>query len=483
MQNILTRVFALIICLQPTSYLGAQHEKTVAEQVRSHLDSLEASDQFSGVVLIAKSGKILFSKAYGYANLADSIANKMDTRFNLASMNKMFTGLAIMQLVQAGKLALHEKVGTYLPEYPNRSVRDSVSIDQLLTHTSGMGNFWEEHARLAKERFKTVADYLPLFVDQKLSFVPGSKFAYSNSGFMVLGLIIEKVTGEDYFTYVRKHIYEPADMNDTESYALDEVVPRLATGYTMSTEQSGQWKNNIWSNVVKGTPAGGGYSTAGDLFNFATALQSFKLLNKENTVAYTMGRVKYAKGKYGYGLSEEIINGNRVLGHTGGHYGIANELMILPELGYVVVILTNGEVENYWEASNFIKRKLTGTTPAIDNYFFTRHICNLIAANGYDHGIKEIKRQQGRFAIREGVVERIAFRSLFVGNNTLGIALFTLNADLFPESPVAEYNLAEAYYVTGNATAAIRHYERYLQMQPDDEDAARKLAMVRRKGK
>lgn len=421
MQHILIRLFALIICLHPKPYLWAQHEKALVAQVQSHLDSLEATDHLSGVVLIAKGQKVLFGKAYGYGNLADSIANQMDTRFNLASMNKMFTGLAIMQLVQAGKLALHEKVGTYLPDYPNRRVRDSVTIDQLLTHTSGMGNFWEAHDSLAKEKFKTVADYLPLFVDQQLLFAPGSQFAYSNSGFMVLGLIIEKVSGEDYFTYVSKHIYKQADMNDTDSYALDEVIPRLATGYTMSVEKPGQWKNNTWSNVVKGTPAGGGYSTAADLLNFATALQGFRFLNKENTEAYTMGRVKYAKGKYGYGFSEEMINGHRVIGHTGGHYGIANELMILPESAYVVVILTNGEVENYWAVSNFIKRKLVGTTPGIDNYFFTRRICNIVAAKGYDYGMKEIKRQQGRYAIRESVVDRIAFKSMFEGRNSLAM--------------------------------------------------------------
>ncbi len=351
------RSILLLSFLYSSTQLIAQPPRRSLARIQKHLDSLETTDHLSGVVLIAREGKILFQKAYGYANLADSVPNTINTRFNLASINKMLTGLAIMQLVQAGKVSLKEKVGTYLPQYPNRTVRDSVTIEQLLTHTSGMGNFWEAHDSLAKEKFKHRPGLPSLFAGQKLMFAPGARFSYSNSGFMVLGLIIEKVSGQDYFDYVRTHIYNPAGMPDTDAYSLDEVTPRLATGYTMSLEKQGQWKNNIWSNVVKGTPAGGGYSTAKDLLSFALALQQHKLLTTANTSAYMLGRLKYAKGFYGYGFSEETINGHKVIGHTGGHYGIANEFMIIPDLKYVVIILTNGEVENYWETANVIKTR------------------------------------------------------------------------------------------------------------------------------
>lgn len=478
MQHTLLRALLLLCFLQPITYLGAQSTRDAITQIQAHFDSLETVDHLSGVVLIAREGKILFQKAYGYANLADSIPNKLNTRFNLASMNKMFTGLAVMQLVQAGRISLQEKVGTYLPGYPNRSVRDSVTIHQLLTHTSGMGNFWEAHDSLAKEKFKSIADYLPLFANQKLMFAPGARFSYSNSGFMVLGLILEKVSGQDYFDYVRDHIYKPARMTDSDAYCLDEVIPRLATGYTMCVEKQGQWKNNTWTNVVKGTPAGGGYSTAKDLLNFALALQSFKLLNADNTDAYTLGRIKYAKGLYGYGFSEETINNHKVMGHTGGHYGIANEFMIIPDLHYIVVILTNGEVENYWEASNFIKYKLVGSTPAMDNYFFTRKVCNLIAERGLDKGMTLIKNNQGRYSIRESVVERVAYKCLFEGKNKAAFDLFKLNMALFPESSVGYYNLGTACYVTGDVRGAIEYYKKYLVLEPGDGEVMGRVKLL-----
>lgn len=471
------RTILLLTLLYTTALLHAQPSHDPLPHIRKHLDSLETTDHLSGVVLIARDGKILFQKAYGYANLADSVRNTTNTRFNLASMNKMFTGLAVMQLVQAGKLSLKEKVGTYLPQYPNQAVRDSVTIEQLLTHTSGMGNFWEAHDTLAKEKFKTINDYVPLFAHQPLMFTPGTSFAYSNSGFMVLGLVIEQISKQNYFDYVRDHIYTPAAMSNTDAFSLDEAIPRIAIGYTMSLETPGQWKNNIWSNVVKGTPAGGGYSTAKDLLNFALALQQYKLLDAANTSAYTLGRIKYAKGLYGYGFSEETINGHKIIGHTGGHYGIANEFMIIPDLKYVIVILTNGEVENYWETANFIKRQLLGHTPAIDNYFFTRKVCNLVAQKGLDAGMAFVRSSTQ--TIRESVVERIAYKYLFERKNTIAVDLFNLNLTRFPDSPTSYYNLAEAYTTIGNIPQSITNYTKYLDLDPGNKDVIKKLGKLR----
>jgi D-alanyl-D-alanine carboxypeptidase len=201
----ITSIF-LTALLQPI-VVKSQNLESIVYPIRSHLKNLEKENNLSGVVLIAKNGKPIYREAFGFANLPDSIKNKPDTKFNLASMNKMFTGMAIMQLVQSGKISLQDKVGKYLLDYPNKTVADSVTIHQLLTHTSGMSSFWEEYDKLAKEKFKTVSDYLPLFVNKKLVFAPGSDFLYSNSGYMVLGLIIEKVSSQNYFDFVKEYIY------------------------------------------------------------------------------------------------------------------------------------------------------------------------------------------------------------------------------------------------------------------------------------
>ncbi|MGI9583295.1 serine hydrolase [Chryseobacterium sp. RRHN12] len=443
--------------------------------IRKQLRILEKENYFSGVVLIAKGDKTIYKKAFGYANLADEIPNKTNTKFNLASMNKMFTGLAIMQLAEKGKLSLHDRVGKYLPDFPNKLIADSVTIHQLLTHTSGMGNFWTEHDKLAKEKFKTVSDYLPLFIHQELLFSPGKGFQYSNSGYMVLGLIIEKVSGLNYFDYVRTYIFEPAKMKDTDSYDLEEAIPNMATGYTMLSEKPGHWKNNMYSNVTKGTPAGGGYSTAEDLLRFSVALQQNTILKKEFTQLYSTGKVKYKDGSYAYGIVENFLNGQRMLGHTGGHFGIANELMIFPESGYTVVILTNGEVENYWEASNLIKKELTGSTNATDNFFYTKDVIRTVEKNGLSAGIKKLEADSDKkYVLKENLIERYGQKFLFEKKYIQAIHLFQLCTAQFPDSATPYYNLSEAYRLSHQTEKAVEFLKIYLNREPLDKEAEMK---------
>ncbi|SOD14751.1 serine hydrolase [Pedobacter xixiisoli] len=448
------------------------------ESISAHLKNLEKENYLSGVVLIAKNGKPIYRETFGFANLPDRIKNKPDTKFNLASINKMFTAMAIMQLVESGKISLEDKVGQYLLDYPNKTVADAVTIHQLLTHTSGMHSFWEEYDKLAKEKFKTVADYLPLFVNKKLAFTPGSDFLYSNSGYMVLGLIIEKVSGQNYFDFVKEHIYKPAKMINTDAYELDNVIANLATGYTMSLEEPGQWKNNTFLNPTKGTPAGGGYSTVDDLLSFANALQSNRLLSKENTALCTSGKVKFREGMYAYGFEEITINGHRIIGHTGGHDGVASEIMIYPDLGYTVVILTNGEVENYWEVSNLIKKQLVGPAPSINNFFYTKDIIKTVSNKGYEAGIKQIEQNSKKYSLRENLIERYGCKLLFERKINQSIDLFKLNIRFFPNSTYGYYYISEAYRVSGQKKQAIEYLKLYLEKEPEDNDAKVKYNLL-----
>ncbi|MDH6210338.1 D-alanyl-D-alanine carboxypeptidase [Chryseobacterium sp. BIGb0186] len=472
----ITAVF-FIALLQPI-VLRSQNLKNIIDPIKSHLKILEKENNLSGVVLIAKDGKPIYREAFGFSNLPDRVKNKPDTKFNLASINKMFTAIAIMQLVESGKISIQDKVGQYLTDYPNKTVADSVTIHHLLTHTSGMHSFWEDYDKLSKVNFKTVADYLPLFVDKKLAFAPGSDFYYSNSGYMVLGLIIEKLSGQKYFDYIQEHVYQPAKMINTDAYELDHAIPNLATGYTMSLEEPGQWKNNIYSNLAKGTPAGGGYSTADDLLNFANALQNNILLNKESVTLCTSGKVKYREGMYGYGFEENKINGQRIFGHTGGHDGIACELMIYPDLGYTVAILTNGEVENYWEASNLIKKQLVGSSPSIDNFFYTKNIIKTISNKGYEAGIKEIEQNSEKYSLRENLIERYGCKFLFEKKTNQAIDLFKLNIHLFPNSTNGYYYISEAYRFSGQKKQAIEYLKLYIEKEPEDQNAQIKYKLL-----
>jgi CubicO group peptidase (beta-lactamase class C family) len=195
---------------------------------------------------------------------------------------------------------------------------------------------------------KTVADYLPLFANDPLAFEPGSKWQYSNSGFVVLGLIIEKVSGQGYYDYVKEHIFKPAGMLDTDSYERDKDVSNLAIGYTRmgdngTPDPSAPRQSNMPMRPVKGSPAGGGYSTVDDMLRFSVALRDHKLLSQKYTEIVTTGKVEMgAPGrKYGYGFGEEVSNSRHIVGHNGGGPGIGANFDMFPELGYTAVILGN----------------------------------------------------------------------------------------------------------------------------------------------
>jgi len=327
---------------------SATPQAGVAGEIDSYLSSLVAENKLSGAVLVAKDGVTVASKAAGIANKATGVPITLDTKFNLGSMNKMFTAVAIAQMAQAGRLSFDDPVSKHLPDYPNKEVADKVTIHQLLTHTYGMGMYWNEKFMAQREKMVTVAAHLPLFASDPLLFPPGEKFQYSNSGYMVLGAIIEKLSGQDYYSYVQEHIYKPAGMTETGFYEPGKEIPNLAIGYSRMSpdgKKLEEARDNTNTREVKGGPAGGGYSTVGDLVKFHMALRSYKLLNEESTRLVTTGKVDAGGpiGRYGYGFGDKVFEGKHIVGHNGGSPGIAANFEMYPELGYTAVILMNSD--------------------------------------------------------------------------------------------------------------------------------------------
>jgi CubicO group peptidase (beta-lactamase class C family) len=318
------------------------------DEIDESIAGLAANDQLSGTVLIAWQGKPVLERAYGLADRDQNIRNQTDTKFNLGSMDKMFTAISILQLAEQGRLSLDDRAAVHLPDYANQEVARSVTIHQLLTHTSGMGNYFDSplYAEI-HDQIRSAADYLPLFIDTPLQFEPGERFGYSNSGYIVLGLIIEAVSGQNYYDYVREKIFEPSGMSDTAAYEIDAGTPNLAIGYTYLDEngmQTDQLSDNLFVLPMRGGPAGGGYSTAPDLNAFANALLSYKLLSPEMTDLLLEGKVELNEGvEYAYGFFDRTVMGQRAVGHGGGFPGICSILAIYPDLGYTTVILTNSD--------------------------------------------------------------------------------------------------------------------------------------------
>ena len=297
-----------------------------------------AADQFSGAVLVAKDGRVVFSRAYGQADRERELANTVDTRFRIGSMNKMFTAAAILQLVEAGKVDLRAPLGTYLPGYPDRDVARKVSVHHLLTHTGGTGDIFGPEFDANRNELRTLADYVELYGERGPEFEPGSRWAYSNYGFVLLGRVIENVTGESYYDYVQEHIYEPAGMTRTGSLAEDETVVGRSLGYTKAPGES-DWIPNTDTLPYRGTSAGGGYSTVGDLARFAEALTSHTLLSPRYTQMLFTRKVTSG---YAYGFDDSRdASGNGWVGHGGGAPGMNGDLRIYPKSGYVVAVLAN----------------------------------------------------------------------------------------------------------------------------------------------
>ena len=301
-------------------------EKAVAEAV--------AADQFSGTVLVAREGKPLLLKSWGLASVEHNVPNRTDTKYNLGSINKLFTRLAIGQLVQAGKLSFDDTLGKVLPDYPSVEARQKVTVRHLLDMSSGIGDFFGERFEATpKDRVRTIRDYLPLFADKPLEFKPGTQARYSNGGYVVLGAIIEKASGQDYYAYVREHLFKPLGMASTDSYEADASVPNLAMGYTRPGPSEPR-RSNIYTRPARGSSAGGGYSTAEDMLRFGLALQRGALLKPE-TVRAVFGEMwPAAPGK-------ELLEGRISGGWTGGAPGINAALETDARAGTTIVVLAN----------------------------------------------------------------------------------------------------------------------------------------------
>jgi len=304
------------------------NDEELMAAARQLLEAETRADEFSGVVLIAKNFQVLFQQAYGFADREKKIPNRKDTKFNLGSINKNFTRAAILQLEKQGKLSLPDPIQKFLPDYPNRQAAEKVTIQQLLDMTSGIGDFFgPRYEATPKENIRSLQDYLPLFADQPLKFEPGTNNRYSNGGYIVLGVLIEKASGLDYYTYVRENIFKPNGMLDTDSYERDKAVPNLALGYTRRGRPGGERVLNQATLPGRGSSAGGGYSTAEDLLKYVKAL--------------SLGKI----------FLPDIANG---LGIAGGAPGINANLEWDRRSGYVVIVLTNFDPPTAGRASRQI---------------------------------------------------------------------------------------------------------------------------------
>ncbi len=327
----LMRGFILGLCV--TMAAGGAQAQELAEKIDAVMTEFARLDLFSGTVLVAMGGDIVYAEAFGEANKDHRVANILETRFNIGSIGKTFTGVAVMQLVERGKLELSAPVVRYLPDFP---YGDTITVHHLLSHTSGMYNYMAHpEYRARKAGLRNIDDFLPLIYDQQLVFdTPGQSFAYSNSGIVVLGAVIEKVAGQPYAQYIRENILAPAGMTDTGINFWDQIVPNRAMGYTKGL--SGGFTAAIFQ-VPPASADGGIETTVLDMLKFDRALYGDTLLGEASkTKMFTPNLV-------GYGYCWRIANdgGHKSIGHGGGAPGVSASFMRYPDDDVTIIVLSN----------------------------------------------------------------------------------------------------------------------------------------------
>lgn len=331
------KLFVFFMALLP---LVALAQKNYAHLLEKYMKAQEAVHEFSGAVLIAKKGKIIYKQAFGQANREWKIFNTVDTRFPIASLTKQFTAAAILQLAEQGKLQTEDKISKYFPGFPKG---DSITIHMLLNHTSGIQNILQDpffteinvNTRIEALNDTTLVN---IFRNKPFDFSPGTWWRYSNSGYFLLGYIIEKLSGLTYRNYVYKNILQKAGMKNSDLFRYDSIILNRAYGYNRTPKG---WTNSRIININLSFSAGGLYSTVEDLFAWSEALNAGKIINAASLAK--MNRPNREDRGAGYGVFIDKFHNRNAIFHSGALLGFSSFLIRYPVEEICIIILANRE--------------------------------------------------------------------------------------------------------------------------------------------
>ncbi|WP_371803014.1 serine hydrolase domain-containing protein [Candidatus Lokiarchaeum ossiferum] len=337
-------------------------------QIHELIKNATEKFHFSGVISIEERGKIIFEKAYGYADRSNKILNTVKTRFGMASGSKFFTALGIGKLIEEGKIKLDSRFCDLVKSnFPNFA--PDITVRHLLTHTSGVFDHYDEdlvedfdnyYLSLPWYFLETPSDYIPIFQDQGMKFQPGDKFCYSNGGYILLGIIIEDVTGLKYRDFIKQQIFKPCEMYDSGFFAMNKLPDRTAIGYM--DKKDGTWQTNIYNLPIRGASDGGAYTTVNDLKKMWRCFNSYSILNEELTALFKTKHVEINPSRdVFYGLGMYIIGNdtNLLIGLMGEDAGVGFNTKFVEEKDWIISIISNttsGEAPIYKALLPFLKK-------------------------------------------------------------------------------------------------------------------------------
>lgn len=477
------KVKCLVLCLLCGQLTFAQFSSQKKRQLDSLLYNYTGIKQFSGVVLVAKGDKILYQKAVGYANKEQKIANEITTNFNIASMGKTFTAVMTMQLLQEGKLDLKQSVKSLLPEYAIKRA-DSITVEHLLTHTSGVGNYMM-HPDYEKERFnlKSLDALMPFVVAQEpTSAFVGEKYDYSNSGFIILGRIIEKMTGKSYNENLESRIFKPLGIkNSYIHYPATFNAPKEATPYLA---YSARTYVNSTAEEFPGYSDGGMQSNAPDLYLYANGLLKNKILASAFRDSMWNGKVQSGKGKYSYGWIDNYNEfGKKIYSHDGGGKGFSSDLRIVKDDGYIIIVLINNRV-NPREVSGNILSILYKDTYQKPGKLLENILLEKMEEKGFDY-VKDnysiILREEG-FDKTPNPWVYIQFGDMLeaLKEHNKALLVYEMGRKEFPKE-ASLYNVTgQLYFTTRNFTEAEKWFIKALEMDANDGFARMMLDNIKK---
>jgi CubicO group peptidase (beta-lactamase class C family) len=323
-------------------------DAAIARELKRTLAKLSQLGMFSGIVMVARGTWPMASTSIGYADRARRALITSETQFTLGSLGKTFTAVSVGQLIDQGKLSLADRVGKFFPDYPNKTVRGQVTLGMLLSHMSGLDDFLDRRTpEMMKNGVRRADEFMPLYDRDEPKFPPGTAVSYSNAGLALAGAIVEKVSGEDYPEYLRRHIFAAAGMIHSDPNNIPHRTPTLVTPYTKmqapgsSRDYWHEGASHEWHEAERdiGSPAGGAISTAEDLVRFAAALRSGKLVSAATFALLTSPHP--GSPDYGYGFEIEQTYGRTLAGHTGGFPGVNASWMMVLNSPYTIVVLSN----------------------------------------------------------------------------------------------------------------------------------------------
>lgn len=463
-------LFVAVVALAAQTSALAQDK---AARIDEYMTRASKIKQFNGAVLVAENGKVIYKKGLGLANMEWNVPNEADTKFRLGSITKQFTATLIMQLVEQGKLKLDGKLSEYLPDY-RKDVGDKVTIHHLLTHTSGipsytsMPNFMAE---VSRDPY-TPVEFVKKYASGDLEFEPGAKFRYNNSGYFLLGAIIEKLHGKPYEQVLKEQVFDPLGMKNSGYDHADAILPKRASGYEKTPTG---YRNAPYLDMSLPYAAGSLYSTVEDLYLWDQALYTDKLISaKGKELMFKPFLDNYA---YGWGItkvtlpqSKETVNS---VAHSGGINGFNTLLTRYPEQKHLIVLLDN---TSQGGNLNRINRDLTSilyNQPfQLPKQSIAEALLKTILEQDVAAAVKQYRElkttQAANYDFSEEVLNALGYQLLGMKKQKEAIEIFKLNVEAYPQAFNPYDSLGEAYLQAGERALALQNYKKSVELNPQN---------------